>query len=132
MPPLAPALPPSGTDTTTLIVDTISGPESLDPAWAYDAASEEVIKNIYDPLISFDVDYTAGPYAAGKTDFSWILAAVIAAVVVAGVYVVYVAVRGQKRLVGYAEGGSTTSLKHHLITTDYEGDTFRYLSSLMI
>ena len=39
-----------------LIVATIGEPETLDPAWAYDTASGEVIFNIYETLIFFDRD----------------------------------------------------------------------------
>lgn len=38
----------------TIIEATIGEPETLDPAWAYDTASGEVIFNIYDTLIFFD------------------------------------------------------------------------------
>ncbi len=58
--------PPTTTKTTTtapaekvknpdkLIVATIGEPETLDPAWAYDTASGEVIFNMYETLIFFD------------------------------------------------------------------------------
>jgi peptide/nickel transport system substrate-binding protein len=35
----------------TLIEATISGPESLDPAWEYDTASADVGDNVYEPLV---------------------------------------------------------------------------------
>jgi peptide/nickel transport system substrate-binding protein len=35
----------------TLIEATISGPESLDPAWEYDTASADVDDNVYEPLV---------------------------------------------------------------------------------
>ncbi|MEM1531540.1 MAG: ABC transporter substrate-binding protein, partial [Nitrososphaerota archaeon] len=38
----------------TIIEATIGEPETLDPAWAYDTASGEVIFNIYETLIFFD------------------------------------------------------------------------------
>jgi len=38
----------------TMIYATIGEPETLDPAWAYDTASGEVIFNIYDTLIFFN------------------------------------------------------------------------------
>ncbi|RJS83944.1 hypothetical protein CW702_03140 [Candidatus Bathyarchaeota archaeon] len=38
----------------TIIVATIGEAESLDPAWAYDTASGEIIFNVYEPLIWFD------------------------------------------------------------------------------
>jgi len=41
----------------TMIVATIGEPETLDPAWAYDTASGEVIFNIYDTLIFFDREH---------------------------------------------------------------------------
>jgi peptide/nickel transport system substrate-binding protein len=37
----------------TLVYDTIGEPESLDPAWAYDTSSSEVIQNVYETLIYF-------------------------------------------------------------------------------
>jgi peptide/nickel transport system substrate-binding protein len=55
-------------DPTHLIEDTISEPESLDPAWSYDTRSEEVIMQAYEPLIFFAVDYTQGPYQAGQVN----------------------------------------------------------------
>jgi len=62
------AHPPNSTDSTMLVIDTVLKPESLDPAWAYDIGSHEVIMNVYEPLLFFDRDYTLGPYAAGKVD----------------------------------------------------------------
>ena len=35
----------------TMIEATISGPESLDPSWAYDTASADVILNVYETLV---------------------------------------------------------------------------------
>lgn len=37
----------------TFIRDTIGEPETLDPAWAYDTASGEVIFNVYEPLVFY-------------------------------------------------------------------------------
>jgi len=37
----------------TLVIATIGEPETLDPAWAYDTASGEVIFNVYETLIFF-------------------------------------------------------------------------------
>jgi len=37
----------------TLIMETIDEPESVDPAWAYDTASSELIANVYERLIQF-------------------------------------------------------------------------------
>lgn len=37
----------------TLVDATAGEPQTLDPAWAYDTASGEVIFNVYEPLISF-------------------------------------------------------------------------------
>ena len=39
-----------------IVVATISEPETVDPAWAYDTASAELIFNVYEPLIFFKVD----------------------------------------------------------------------------
>ena len=55
-------------DPSHLVIDTIAEPQSLDPAWAYDTASEEVIFNVYETMVFFNCDYTLGPYAAGKVD----------------------------------------------------------------
>jgi len=66
-------------DPTHLVYDTIGEPETTDPAWCYDTSSAELIYNVYDPLIFFDVDYkpfyvkgdnTPGghPYETGKVD----------------------------------------------------------------
>jgi len=50
--PSASAKPVKNPDT--IIEATIGEPETLDPAWAYDTASGEVIFNIYDTLIFFN------------------------------------------------------------------------------
>lgn len=49
----ATSVPPSTEvkNSDTLIEATIGGPESLDPAWAYDTASGEVIFNVYETLL---------------------------------------------------------------------------------
>jgi peptide/nickel transport system substrate-binding protein len=49
----APTSAPSGPvkNPDTLIEATISGPESLDPSWAYDTASGDVIINVYETLV---------------------------------------------------------------------------------
>ena len=59
---------PMGYDSTNFVIDTIGDPETLDPAWAYLALDQEVIKNVYEPLIFFDVKYEDGPLLAGKND----------------------------------------------------------------
>jgi len=41
-----------------MIVESVSEPETVDPAWAYDTASEELILNVYEPLINFDREHT--------------------------------------------------------------------------
>jgi ABC-type transport system substrate-binding protein len=52
------AVPPI-TDRLHLKVATIEGgsPETVDPAWAYDTASAELIMNVYDTLIIFDGEH---------------------------------------------------------------------------
>lgn len=55
-------------DPNTLVIDSISEPETLDPAWSYDTASGAVIQQVYENLIFFKIDWTAGLYQAGKTD----------------------------------------------------------------
>jgi len=42
---------PSVKNPDTMIEATISGPESLDPSWAYDTASADVIINVYETLV---------------------------------------------------------------------------------
>ncbi len=39
---------------TTLVMETIDHPASVDPAWAIDTASRALIFNVYDPLVFFD------------------------------------------------------------------------------
>ena len=48
---------------------TYGGVETMDPAWAYDTASGEIIQNIYEPLCAFDEMSTA-EYIAKLAD-SW-------------------------------------------------------------
>ena len=64
----ATSVPPSTEvkNTDTLIEATIGGPESLDPAWAYDTASGEVIFNVYETLLF--------PKKESTTDFAPMLA----------------------------------------------------------
>jgi peptide/nickel transport system substrate-binding protein len=52
------AVPPI-TDKLHLKIATIEGgnPETVDPAWAYDTASAELIMNVYDTLIIFDGEH---------------------------------------------------------------------------
>jgi peptide/nickel transport system substrate-binding protein len=56
-------------DPSTLVIDTIGEPESLDPAWIYDTASAEVAFNVYDTLMFFSKNYqvSGGLYQAGQT-----------------------------------------------------------------
>lgn len=42
----------------TFIVATIGGPDTMDPAYAYDTASGEIIQAVYEPLIFFDGEST--------------------------------------------------------------------------
>jgi peptide/nickel transport system substrate-binding protein len=56
---------------TNMTYVTIGGPETVDPHWAYDTASAEVIQNIYEPLLMYGpvgVDPTAG-YMAMAADW---------------------------------------------------------------
>ena len=48
---------PDAKNPDTFVEATIGEPETLDPAWAYDTASGEVIFNIYDTLIFFDGEH---------------------------------------------------------------------------
>lgn len=50
-----------------MIVATVGEPETVDPAWAYDTPSQELIFNVYEPLIFFDVDRTLGRKEAGRS-----------------------------------------------------------------
>jgi len=43
-------------------------PETVDPAWSYDTASGELIMNVYEPLIFYDVDKTLDQKAQGLTE----------------------------------------------------------------
>jgi len=70
--PIAIAHPPTGYppsyDPTTLVIDSIGEPESLDPAWAYDTASADVVQSVYDGLLMYKIDMKKGPYEAGLVD----------------------------------------------------------------
>lgn len=56
-------------DPGHIIVNTIGmEPETVDPAWAYDTASGELVSNVYDTLISFAVNRSAPHAKAGKVD----------------------------------------------------------------
>ena len=59
---------PAGYDQTHVVLDTIGEPETLDPAWSYDTSSGTIIMNVYDRVLFFDRDYTAGPYETGEMD----------------------------------------------------------------
>ena len=52
----------------TLVLATIGAPETLDPAWAYDTASGEIIENVYETLIDFKIDSNRPPEERGRTD----------------------------------------------------------------
>jgi peptide/nickel transport system substrate-binding protein len=56
----------------TIIEATINGPESLDPAWAYDTASADVIINVYETLVFPNKDSTTEfvPMLATKWNIS--------------------------------------------------------------
>lgn len=49
-----------------LIEVSIGGPESVDPAWAYDVDSHTFCQHIYDPLIWFSRDLAADPTVGGS------------------------------------------------------------------
>jgi len=70
----ATSVPPSTEvkNPDTLIEATIGGPESLDPAWAYDTASGEVIFNVYETLLFPKKDTTTDfvPMLATSWDVS--------------------------------------------------------------
>jgi peptide/nickel transport system substrate-binding protein len=48
-----PLMNPWPNNPSTLVYETIFEPNTLDPAWAYDTTSSEVIQNVYETLISF-------------------------------------------------------------------------------
>jgi peptide/nickel transport system substrate-binding protein len=52
IPASAASIPVKNPDTYTYL--TISDSDSMDPAWAYDSASELIILNVYEPLVMFD------------------------------------------------------------------------------
>jgi peptide/nickel transport system substrate-binding protein len=77
--PNTPSVPVTGSTSSsrvknpgTLIEATIGGPESLDPAWAYDTASSEVIFNVYETLLFPKKDSTTDfvPMLATSWDIS--------------------------------------------------------------
>ena len=51
-----------------LVVVNIAEPTTVDPAWAYDTASLELIFNVYEPLLFYAVNRSAPPAQAGKVD----------------------------------------------------------------
>jgi len=66
---VASAHPPASggvpTDPDHFVIDRENNLQTVDPAWANDATSQEIIQNVYDTLIFFDRDYILGPYGAG-------------------------------------------------------------------
>jgi len=40
------------------IIESIGDPETVDPAWAYDTASGEIISQVYEPLVTFNRERT--------------------------------------------------------------------------
>ena len=46
-------------DDTTFTYATIGDALTLDPAWAYDTASGEIIQNVYETLIFYDGEQPA-------------------------------------------------------------------------
>ncbi len=52
---LAPAAPAAAAvkNPDTFVYATVGDPESFDPAWAYDSASQAVIANVYEDLLAF-------------------------------------------------------------------------------
>jgi len=51
-----------------LVIATIWGPRTIDPAWVYDTSSATVIMNVYDTLVNFKVDRTLPRAEQGLTD----------------------------------------------------------------
>ncbi len=45
---------PEPSNTETLVLDTISDPETLDPSWSFFTADSAILKQIYDNLIDYD------------------------------------------------------------------------------
>lgn len=54
--------------THDMVVATIWGPETVDPAWLYDTASATIVSNMYDTLIRFYVNHSLTPDVKGRTD----------------------------------------------------------------
>ncbi len=52
----------------TMVVVYPLGPDTVDPAWAYDDISQELIFNVYEPLIFYAFNRSAPPAQAGKLD----------------------------------------------------------------
>lgn len=59
---------PSAYDSKTLFIDTYGEPMSVDPAWAYDMISGEVIMNIYETLVAYKTNWELGPYHSWQAD----------------------------------------------------------------
>ena len=51
---IPPPTPPSLKNPGTLIHVTIAEPESLDPSWQYDTASNALVFNVYEPLLFYE------------------------------------------------------------------------------
>jgi len=45
-------------NSDTFIYASIGEPETVDPAWAYDSASQGIIYNVYEPLVWYDGEHT--------------------------------------------------------------------------
>jgi len=56
------------TSLNTIIMATIGEPYTVDPAWAYDATSCELVFNVYEPLVSYAVNRSFPPALAGRVD----------------------------------------------------------------
>jgi peptide/nickel transport system substrate-binding protein len=67
------AAPPPIKRPDEMIAATIEGgmPETVDPAWAYDTASGELIFNVYDVLITFDAEHMDA--YLGRVATEWVI-----------------------------------------------------------
>jgi peptide/nickel transport system substrate-binding protein len=65
---LAPAAPAFATvkNPDTFVYASIGDPESLDPAWAYDTASQGILGNVYEFLLAFDGEGVKTKDLAGR------------------------------------------------------------------
>jgi len=67
-----PSVLSQATDLNVLVRDTISEPIYIDPAWVYDAASAELLMNVYEPLLWFNRAETGEFLPMLATEWNWV------------------------------------------------------------